>query len=147
MVAREEKSIRFPCVPLLMMCVLTLQPAVAAQSRDANSSLTPSQVEQVIHQVRTSSDEGVLTHSREIGGILLREGRFAEAVELFNALSEKRPSDPVVLYGDALSTFNVGRTAEAEPLARRAVDAAIGSANASGVIDRDRSQRAADALV
>jgi Flp pilus assembly protein TadD len=111
-------------------------------------SFTPAQVAQSIDEVRASTgDERSLAQALEIGTALLRESRFAEALELFDALAQKKPRDSVVLYGRALATFNVGRVADAEPLARSAVDAALATPSAPGVTDRDRSQRAADALV
>jgi Flp pilus assembly protein TadD len=77
-----------------------------------------------------------------VGYALVGEGRFKEAAELFAALAGVRPGDRAALYGAALATFNAGRPAEAEPLARRAVAAALAEpASAAG------ASAAADALV
>lgn len=60
-----------------------------------------------------------------LGDALLNESRFAEAAELFTALAGARPRGEFhALYGAALATFNAGRAAEAETLARRAVETA-----------------------
>src|ERR1044071_509515 len=126
-------------------CASALQPTALAQDR--NGSITPAQVTQAIERVRSSPvNENILNQALALGGALLREGRFAEAADLFNALADKRPQHPAVLYGAALATFNAGRTTQAEPLARRAVDAALGdaqTANAGGA----GNESAADALV
>jgi tetratricopeptide (TPR) repeat protein len=117
--------------------------AVHAQDR---GSVPPAQVTQAIQSVRSSTDERTFAQALVIGGALLREGRFAEAAEIFGVLAEKRPRDPGVLYGAALATFNTGRTAEAEPLARRAVDAALALSQTTAVKGLE-NRRASDALV
>ena len=79
---------------------------------------------------------------------LVRESRYAEAAELFGALVEQRPREPAALYGAALATFNTGHAAEAEPLAQRAADFALGAARTTANVDaHERKLRAADALV
>src|SRR3954454_22339838 len=65
-------------------------------------SVPQAQVTQIIESVRTSSDEKVFASARSLGIALLREGRFTEAAQLYNALAEKRPRDASVLYGAAL---------------------------------------------
>ncbi|HEX6183021.1 MAG TPA: tetratricopeptide repeat protein [Pyrinomonadaceae bacterium] len=77
-----------------------------------------------------------------VGHALVAGRRFKEAAELFDALVRVRPSDRAALYGAALATFNAGRAVEAEPLARRAVEAALAEGGAQG-----RGKEAADALV
>jgi tetratricopeptide (TPR) repeat protein len=77
-----------------------------------------------------------------VGHALAAERRFKEALELFDALLSAKPSDRAALYGAALVTFNSGRAAEAVPLARRAVEAALAEGRARG-----RESDAADALV
>jgi tetratricopeptide (TPR) repeat protein len=132
-----------------LTCAVAFQPATLAQSRV--ESVSPAQVTQIIQRVRASPDnENVFTSALALGGALLREGRFAEAAELFGALVDVQPQNPAALYGATLATFNAGRAAQAEPLARRAVDAALASAApAADVIKagNDRAERAADALV
>jgi tetratricopeptide (TPR) repeat protein len=77
-----------------------------------------------------------------VGHTLVAGRRFKEAAELFDALVGARPSDRAALYGAALATFNAGRASEAEPLARRAVEAALAGGGAKG-----RAREASDALV
>lgn len=148
MSTRAQKSTRRHLLLLSAVFGLVLQPILAGQGRGADSSLTPALVAQTIDQVSDAkADESTLARALDVGSALLRAGRFAEAVRLFEVLAQKRPHDPAALYGEALATFNVGRTTEAEPLARNAVNAALCAANQSGVNDRERSQRAANALV
>jgi Flp pilus assembly protein TadD len=143
------------CTPLL---------ATARQGQ----TVAPARVAQIVEQVRRSPvAEDAYAQALALGYALFGEGRYEEAAQLFGALVEKRPSDASALYGDALATFNAGRAAEAEPLARRAVEAALaasgdagaaarssngedasgGSSNDTGAIERERKTRAADALV
>jgi Flp pilus assembly protein TadD len=130
---------------MLTAMVCTIAVPLAALSQD-RGSVPPVQVTQVVERVRSSADESSLAQALTLGGALLREGRFPEAAALFGALAEKRPRDPAVLYGAALATFNEGRAAEAEPLARKAVDAALAAARSTGVKSAE-NERAADALV
>jgi tetratricopeptide (TPR) repeat protein len=127
-------------------CAIAIQPATLAQDR--GESVPPAQVMQIIERVRSSTDdENALTPALALGGALLREGRFAEAAELFGALVDKQPRSPAVLYGAALATFNAGRPMQAEPLARRAVDAALAESQTTTGVGGTGNERAADALV
>lgn len=127
--------------------VVTFVVALSLTARAQNQGSVPqAQVAQVVETVRTSSDEKVFPSALALGIALLREGRFNEAVQLYNALAEKRPRDASVLYGAALATFNLGKPAEAEPLARRAVDAALALAKGTSIKSAE-NERAADALV
>lgn len=86
--------------------------------------------------------------ARAVGYALVREGRFAEAAELFAALAAQRPRDAASLYGAALATFNAGRASDAETLARRAADAALAqSSDARNAAAADTRTSAADAFV
>lgn len=87
---------------------------------------------QVVERARSSSDtEDDFVRSLANAYALVAEGHFAEAAELFGTLVEKRPRDASALYGAALAVFNAGRPAEAEPFARRAVDARLAAARAA----------------
>ena len=120
--------------------------SVASAQDGSVSSVPATEVAQTIARVRSSSvNENLLSQAVILGGALLRSGRFNEAAELFDALAEKKPNDAAVLYGEALATFNSGRPTEAEPLARRAVEAALNDRGIAGANDRARSS--ADALV
>jgi Flp pilus assembly protein TadD len=134
-----------------IICVTTLCAALISSSGIAlaqsdPSGLTATEVRQSIALVRDSggSDE-ILSRALSIGQSLLRAGRFAEAVELFSVLAEKRPGDFAAVYGQALATFNVGRAAEAEPLARKAVQIATAARSSDGA--PEKTAQAADSLV
>ncbi len=94
-------------------------------------------------------DAATVTRARARGFALLRAARYAEAAELFNALSETAvPRDQLSLYGAALAAFNLKRVGDAERSARQSVaasgfDAAIPAARLS---DEARANTA-DALV
>jgi len=147
----KARATEFSCCRLILMLMasaLASQFTALGQTSSANSSVSPIQIAQTIERVRSSvADERTLANALDIGGVLLRSARFGEAYELFTALSEKKPQDPSVLYGLALAAFNVGRVAEAEPIARRAVAAAIAVTNTAGAKSNNRVQSAADALV
>lgn len=85
-----------------------------------------------------------------LGQRLLIERRYPQAAELFAALLTKWPRHPAVLYGAALSAFNLGRAAEAEPLVRAAAESytnGIGDNGNEKSLPTDQRQRGADALV
>lgn len=119
----------------MFLCVLLLLQVIVA----AQDSKTPPQtdVQNWIAKVRSSTDDTLHTQALELGRNLVASGRFAEAAALFDALVEKQPHNYTILYFAALATFNAGRAPQAEPLARRAVKAAVGA----------HKQSAADALV
>lgn len=131
----------------LIVCGATFGQSKIANAQAGGDTMSVAEVRQSIATIRsTNFNEAVLESSLSIGRLLLRDGRYAEATELFGALAEKRPSDFSVLYGQALATFNSGRAAEAEPLARRAVDAANDSAPVRQQ-HQAHAQQTADALV
>jgi tetratricopeptide (TPR) repeat protein len=84
-------------------------------------------------------DDASFARASAVGFELVTAARFDEADALFGALVAQRPDDAGSLYGAALAAFNLKRAAEAEPLARRAAEAAL----ARG----DAREGAADALV
>lgn len=131
------------------VCALVFHPSAFAQDRAGSN--TPAQVTQAIERVRASPDnEDALTQALALGGTLLRDGRFADASELFAALAGYRPRHPEILYGAALATFNAGRAAQAEGFARRAVEAAqatVQQTTAAGGSPSAGRERVADALV
>jgi Flp pilus assembly protein TadD len=112
----------------------------AARAQRQAESYTPARVAEVVAKVSSAAlSDDAFAQALALGYALFSEGRFAESAELFDALVVRRPRDPSALYGAALATFNAGRAAEAEPLARRAVE----SARTASV----ESARTADALV
>jgi tetratricopeptide (TPR) repeat protein len=116
-----------------------------------NDSVSAAQVTEMIAQVRaTSAAQAPTAGAFQLGRRLLIEARYGEAYELFTALLEKWPREPEALYGAALSSFNLGHPADAEPLARAASEVYL-----AGVGDRPRTNsalpnqiiRGADAIV
>lgn len=115
------------------LCVLVQLTAVAQELK----TVSPADVQNRIAQVRSSTGNTVDPQALELGRSLIKSGRFVEAAALFDVLVEKQPRDYTVLYFAALATFNAGRPSQAEPMARRALDAAVAP----------HKQSAADALV
>ena len=138
---------------LLASALLASALCGASASAQRAEPLTAARVAQAVEQARRGPLAGdAFAQALALGDALLAERRYAEAAELFNALAEKRPrGEFFALYGAALATFNAGRAAEAEALARRAAESASATppgdgaphAAARGV----RSVGAADALV
>jgi Flp pilus assembly protein TadD len=120
-------------------------------ARAAQQTVPPAQVAQTIEQIRRAPPaDGAYTQALALGYALLGEARYEEAARLFAALVERRQSDPRALYGDALANFNAGRAAEAEPLARRAVESALAASRAAAggqAAEKGGKARASDALV
>jgi len=142
---RRFRQFRFLCF-MMAGAALVSSRCIALGQKDAKAP-TVAEVRQSIVTVRTSSsNDEVLAQALSMGQSLLRGGRFAEAADLFAALAEKKPGDFVVLYGQALATFNAGHPAQAEPLARKAMEIALPAARAA---DRkpEKIAQAADSLV
>jgi len=110
-------------LPLALVCTLSISTSwVYSQS----SSIPATQVAQVVAQVRSvGPGDPILVQAVVVGQSLTREGRFAEAAELFGAVLEKTPHDARALYGAALAAFNLERTAEAERFARATVESLL----------------------
>jgi Flp pilus assembly protein TadD len=121
------------CAAFIVRALFFCTCGSAAQQAD---SFPPARVAEVVAQLRRAApDDSTFAQALALGYALFGAGRFAESAELFGALVERRPDNASALYGDALATFNAGRAAEAEPLARRAVEAArlaAKSSNANG---------------
>ena len=111
-----------------------------------NSAVSASQASQLKERVKSAAaDDAAVSDAVALGQSLINEKRFAEAYELFSAVLEKNPAHPIALYGAALTTFNLGKAAEAEPLARAAV-AGTTVSDTKSATPAERT-RAADALV
>jgi len=116
-----------------------------------NDSVTAADVTEMIAKVRAASTaQPPMAGAFPLGQRLLIEARYGEAFELFAALLEKWPREPEALYGAALSSFNLGRPAEAEPLARAAVEiylAGPGDQPVAKTVLPNQIIRSADAIV
>ena len=132
---------------ILFCCLVVL----AQPQAPRESPVTAQEVSQTIERVRVSApDKDLATLALSLGQRLLVENRYGEAGELFNALLEKWPRDAAVLYGAALAAFNLGRTTEAEPLVRAAVEIylpRVTSETSSAPALLNQRLRGADALV
>jgi tetratricopeptide (TPR) repeat protein len=115
-----------------------------------NSSAT-AQVAEMIARVRVApANAATAPDALALAERLLIERRYAEASELFQAMLDKWPREPLALYGAALAAFNLGRAAEAEPCARAAADiylAAVVNRTAARSASDSQRLRGADALV
>jgi tetratricopeptide (TPR) repeat protein len=116
-------------------------------ARGQTDAVPAAQVVEMTARVRAAAPGEVGSlNALALGQKLLAEQRYGEAGELFQALLEKWPRQPAVLYGAALATFNLGHAAEAEPLVRTAAEIYL-----AGVDDKsatvDQLLRGADALV
>jgi tetratricopeptide (TPR) repeat protein len=132
--------------------VALLAPFVCEVGRAAvaRQSVPPARVAQVVEQARSAPlADDAYAQALALGYALFNEGRYSEAAELFGALVARKPRDSSALYGAALATFNAGRAAEAEPLARRAVESAQENAARTRAGDgaRQLNARTSDALV
>ncbi len=114
-------------------------------------SVPVAKVTEMIAQVRaTSAKQAPTAGAFQLGQRLLIEARYGEAYELFAALLEKWPREPEALYGAALSSFNLGRPAEAEPLARASSElylAGTGERPAAKSVLPNQIIRGTDAIV
>jgi tetratricopeptide (TPR) repeat protein len=133
---------------LVVACVLFLRLCAPCAVARQTTSVPASRVAEACEQARGANlTDEAFADSLAVAYALVSEGRFEEAAELFVALTEKRPRDPAALYGAALATFNAGRATQAEPLARRAVEAALDAlkdASNASVVARGEQMRAAD---
>jgi Flp pilus assembly protein TadD len=134
---------------LLQATTLAFVSTLADASAQRESGASDARVARAIEEARAPSlDEGAYAQLLALGYALVAEGRYAEAAELFGALTSKRPRDSSAVYGAALATFNAGRASDSMPLARRAADLALEAArSSSGDAAHALNSRSADALV
>lgn len=80
----------------------------------------------LVQEVRANpSNASKMAEARLVGFELLRAARYAEAVEVFDAIVDGYPGDGLSLYGGAVALFNLRRLEEAERVARDAVRVSI----------------------
>lgn len=141
-----------------MLALCAAAQAIVARAQEAPQSTRaatapPAHVAQVVERARAAQldDDATRATTSAFGFELLRGSQFGEAAQLFAAILEKRPRDPLALYGVALAEFNTGRHAEAEKHARAAVEVSRAEAeralNQPPAMLQERISRAADALV
>jgi tetratricopeptide (TPR) repeat protein len=143
---------KLPTAKILEALTLGITLTVAAYpAHGQNNSVPPAQVAEMVAGVRTKSPEPqALLPALSMGQKLLVEQRYSEASELFEALVEKWPREPVALYGAALAAFNLGRSERAELLVRSAAEVYLsgdGADSAARSLSRKQRIEGADALV
>lgn len=116
-----------PAKFLVALFCVALIVAAPKPAYGQDKSVPPGQVSEMVARVRAASPEGVTKlDAISLGQKLLIEQRYGEAYELFAALLDKWPREPVALYGAGLASFNLGRPVEAEPLVRSAAEIYLG---------------------
>lgn len=134
-------------VALILIAVGATARAQVGGAADAETAM----VEAMIARVEDApASAPASADAISLGQRLLIERRYPQAAQLFAALLRKWPRQPVALYGAALSAFNLGRAAEAEPLVRAAADIYTGGLGDNGnakPLSAEQRQRGADALV
>jgi Flp pilus assembly protein TadD len=104
----------------------------------------------LVEQVRANpANAAKVAEARAVGFELLRAARYAEAVEVFDAIVDGIPGDGISLYGGAVALFNLRRIEEAERVARDAVRVSIAAtATPTGsLVNGDKAKdQAAEAL-
>lgn len=147
MSASAENSIRISLAIALGFATVLVCVAAA----QGQGTLPAAQVVETIARVRASTPgEAGLVSAVALGQGLLIEQRYGEAGKLFDALLDKLPREPAVLYGAALANFNLGSPADAEPLVRSAVEIYLtdaGDRTRAESMAPDQRVHAADALV
>lgn len=143
MLISRAKSSAVGALLLSLSAALAPTPRAHAAAARQAERVPESGVAQLVERARRGA-LGAEEYARAlaVGYALVGGGRFREAAELFDALVLLRPRERAALYGAALATFNAGRPADAEPLARRAAEVALAEGAAKG-----RESDAADALV
>jgi len=137
----------FGFICLITACAALFHTTCLAVAQSEAPAPSPGEVQQSIALVRSPDvNDEIISRTRLMGQILLRVGRFAEAADLFAALAEKKPADFMIVYGQALATFNSGHAAAAEPLARRAMELILPAARPADPQPETTAQ-AADSLV
>ena len=114
-------------------------------------TLAHAQLVELVARVREATPEGVAAlNAIPVARKLLAAQRYSEADELFEALLEKLPREPALLYGAALAKFNLDRAAAGEPLVRSAADVLLRGASdesAAKFLPLEKRRSIADALV
>ena len=133
---------------LALSAVLLCPLSPAGQARQ---QVTPAEVAQVVARIRAVKPparlpDEALRAAHSLGLLLLGEGRYSEALDLYDAV--QNGSDVDAFYGAALANFNLGRTAEAETLARKAITLAGNTnVNTNANLRGDAKAREVDSLV
>jgi tetratricopeptide (TPR) repeat protein len=150
-VVAQGRTARF-CRPFILFAlILFLSAFVRAQTLPDHSAQTSDQLSAVIEEVRAKPlNVEKIARARDFGYGLLAASRYVDAWAIFKAILDVSPQDGRAMYGGALALFNLQQVAEAERLARAAVESARMASQATltnqGSIS-EAKHRASDALV
>jgi tetratricopeptide (TPR) repeat protein len=132
---------------ITLACLSFVLKGIRAQETQKSPPPSSSEIVQLTERVRSPSVGGnILERAFQVGTDLIKEGRWAEGFQLFDALAERLPNDSTVLYCAALTSFNSGRVADAEQFINRAVAIVLAETKKEPNNSEIKS-RAADALV
>jgi tetratricopeptide (TPR) repeat protein len=133
-----------------LISAVTLLAVAGANRAYGQNTVPPERVVEMVARVRLASTGSPVPDALAVGQRLLIEQRYGEASELFEALLEKWPREPVILYGAALAAFNLRRHDRAELLVRSATEIYLGDVPdkaAAKPVSTNQRLPAADALV
>jgi Flp pilus assembly protein TadD len=113
-------------LPAFISLIALLSISAQGQTTQDSSNLDLRRLSALVEQVRANpSNAAKVAEARAAGFDLLRARRYAEAVEVFDAVVDGMPGDGLSLYGGAVALFNLRRLEEAERVARDAVRVSI----------------------
>ncbi|HKQ99469.1 MAG TPA: tetratricopeptide repeat protein [Pyrinomonadaceae bacterium] len=123
---KAASSERWRLRPIILAALIALTSIAVHAQVPANDRLEQKQLIALVREVRANpSNAGKLAEARAVGFELLRAARYAEAVEVFDAIVDGQPGDGLSLYGGAVALFNLRRLEEAERVARDAVRVSV----------------------
>ena len=143
----RAKNFSWLSLSLALACLSICWKGTRAQDSQTTTQLSPSEIVKLTERVRSPSVGGsILERAFQVGTDLIKEGRWADASQLFVALAEKLPNDSTILYCAALTTFNSGQSVDAQQFIDRAVANDLAETKKEPK-NSEISHRAADALV
>ncbi|HEY0080263.1 MAG TPA: tetratricopeptide repeat protein [Pyrinomonadaceae bacterium] len=129
---------------------LSAQAQTTLSSPAASAARASDSASAIVERVRANkTNAAVLSSAIESGFEFLRAASYEAAAEVFGAIVEAAPREPLALYGRAVALFNLRRVAEAEPVARASVEAALARASLPDQTQAQAAEakrRASDAL-
>lgn len=137
-------------LPLVILSGVTLLLGVwPGLARAQTGSSTSAEVAAIVERVRRGQwASSTLQDALATGDLLLKEKRYADAAEIFQSVLGRTSNDTRALYGASLALFNLGKSAEAEPLAKAAADILTrGVLKPTAHVSLEQRARAAHALV
>lgn len=112
--------------PFALAVLVALTSVIASAQQPSGDRLETKQLIALVQEVRTNpSNKEKVMEARAVGFELLRAARYAEAVEVFDAIVDRHPADGLSLYGGAVALFNLRRLDESERVVRDAVRVSV----------------------